>query len=596
LFTLIFTVLGIHGFGKKVLRQDAYFDSLLLLGTPALAAVLQWRIFRFVPYGLALASLFFSAFYLCLAVFIWKRKGKSMRLFSQSYLGLAVMLANLAVPLELAPGITSAIWAAEGALLFFLGFRLKKIKIVIPALLLHVAAATAFAIGQSQRPDEGSGFPGIFRSPAFTGAMVIALAGMALIVIAHKFRERSPQTASGFFSRRGVYHQAVFIVLALWMYGWWYGGWLGEFIRVFPKNYAEYFFLFCTLTALAGFLSSKLLRCKVLFLALVPAPAFAFCLVVSAIIVSFGYSGLPPFTHNFFYGLYLYGWIAFFAVYAAIAVFLKNDLREAARGTLLFILVLIAAAVLSFSGRALTVHFALAPSWRSFLGTAPVFAAMFILVSGRMKVKANIFGASSCKLVFFVLPAIFSCILWLWFLVTLFLPGDPAPLPVYIPVVNPLDLLEAFSILIFIFWQASLMKTGPDECPDFHGLGKTALFVIADTALFLFASALAARALHFYGGLPYSGLFDSDAFQLVLFVLWALYGIAHIAAGTRFARRKIWIAGAVLIICDVAKLLVLDLAAASTVIRIISFFAAGAALLFIGWISPLPPSLKEKHE
>jgi uncharacterized membrane protein len=96
--------------------------------------------------------------------------------------------------------------------------------------------------------------------------------------------------------------------------------------------------------------------------------------------------------------------------------------------------------------------------------------------------------------------------------------------------------------------------------------------------------------MHFYQNIRYNRLFDSALFQLGLFILWALYGIAHIIAGSRMTNRKIWIAGAALTICAVLKLIVLDLAWAGTVIRIVSLFASGLVLLFIGWVSPLPPS------
>ncbi|MCL2066056.1 MAG: DUF2339 domain-containing protein [Treponema sp.] len=613
-YIVIFTALGIHCFGKKALKREAYFDGILLLGTPLAAAILQWRIFSFIPHGHAIVSVIFSAFYLGLAVFIWKRRGGAMRLFSESYLGLAVMMANLAVPLELAPGITSAVWAAEGVLFFFLGLRLKNPKVTVTALLLHIAAAIAFAVeclGEKTLAwNETFVYSGFLRSPAFTGALVVALAGAALLIITQKFRERNIEVKTGFFSENGIYHRAFLICLALWFYAWWYGGWFAEFYRTFPYSrqefthtYMEFFFLFCTITALAAFLSSMPLRCRPLLFALAPAVVLAFALAITGIFRgALGYYGgrQSLFAHNFFHGLYLWGWIAFFAVYTLVAVLSKKHLHEGVRATLVFILVLIAAAVFGSSLRALTIHFDLAPSWRSLAGLLPVFASMITITTVYRKINIDSYGKISSRILFFVLPLIFSLILGLWFLATIFRPGNPAPLPLYIPLINPLDLLEAFSITLFIFWQASLMKISADSPLQIKSLGRGALFVISDIALFLFISALLARAVHFYRNIPYDTLFGSDGFQLGLFIIWALYGIAHIAAGTKFARRKIWIAGAILTICDIVKLLLLDLKDAGTVIRIISFFAAGIVLLFIGWVSPLPPaagkSAMEKQE
>jgi uncharacterized membrane protein len=588
-YLLIFTILGIHGFGKKVFQRDAYFDTTLLLGSPALGAILQWRVFSFIEHGHALVSLVFAAFYLALAILIWKRKGAVMRLFAEAYLGLAALLANLAVPLELAPGITSAIWAAEGVLFFFFGLRLKNGKATLAALGLHFAAAIAFAADRTVRSGEAV----LFRSPNFTGSALIALAALALIIIARKLREQTnggAADAAGNFFPPGIYHPGFFIA-AVWFYAWWFGGWLNEFSRVLP-DYWGVFFIFCSATALGGFAAARFLRCPALLLGIIPSLVCALCVMLGVIFENaLDYFGGGPWfvlSRNFFQGPYRWGWPVFFAVQAAIAGLGKKDVRDEIRWSALFAVVLIAAVILSSSGRALTLHFNLAPAWRSFAGLLPLFAAIIITGYARRRTGPRALGPLGGKLMFFVLPLIFSGVLGLWFVATLFLSGDPAPVPVYIPILNPLDLLEAFSIMLFLFWQSGLRKTK-------EALGNTALFAITDTALFLFITALVARSLHFYAGIPYEKLAGSDAFQLGLLVSWAFYGVAHIIAGTRLARRGIWIAGAALTVLDVAKLLILDMAGSGTPARIISFFASGLVLLFIGWVSPLPPAHQDQN-
>jgi uncharacterized membrane protein len=178
----------------------------------------------------------------------------------------------------------------------------------------------------------------------------------------------------------------------------------------------------------------------------------------------------------------------------------------------------------------------------------------------------------------------------IWFLVTLFLSGDPAPLPFNIPNLNPLDLEEAFCIVLFLLWQTALRKR-----TDLPVMKTQVLVVSIDAAAFLFAIAVCARSVHFYGGVPYDRVFDSDIFHLCLFILWAVYGIGHIIAGSRLSLRQVWIAGTILTVADIAKLLILDLAGTGAVTRIVSFFIAGILLLFIGWAAPLPPAEKN-HE
>jgi uncharacterized membrane protein len=292
-------------------------------------------------------------------------------------------------------------------------------------------------------------------------------------------------------------------------------------------------------------------------------------------------------SHNFFEGFFLWGWLAFFAVQALLLFFSRKDLPEEIHGIWLLIVIFISLGVASSSGRAFTLSRGFAPAWTSLAGMAPVFIIMLgisLVSPRRLPVSSPPPKGFRRKLIRFILPLVLSCVMGLWFLVTLFLSGDPAPLPFYIPVVNPLDLEEAFCIVLFLLWQSFLMKQG-----DLPAMRKPVLFVIIDIAVFLFTIALISRSVHFYGGVPYGRVFDSNVFHLCLFILWAVYGIGHIIGGFKWSWRKVWIAGAVLTVVDVAKLLIWDLAGTGAVTRIVSFFIAGLLLLFIGWAAPLPP-------
>ncbi|MDR2499481.1 MAG: DUF2339 domain-containing protein [Treponema sp.] len=619
---LLFTVLGIHGLGKRAFRRDVYCDGVLLLGTPFLGTAVQWRIFAAASHGHALVSLSFAGFYLLLGIYLWKRRGAAMRLFAEGFLGLALLLANLAVPLELAPGITSAVWAAEGALCFFFGLRRKNAKTVLAAAAAHTAAAIAFIITLAAEHGQAA----LFRSPRFSGSLLIALASFAYILIARKFREQDAAgSAGGFFSRAGVYREGFFHAAAVWAYLWWFGGWYGELRRAAP-DYGSLFFILSSLTALAAFCLARYTRCPSLLWGALPSAVHAAALIAGA----FGGSRIliyqsrqPRFAlnHNFFTGLYGFAWPGFLGIHGAASLLSRNLLGVKLRSLWLFTLILTAAAVLSSSGRALTVEAGLAPAWTSFAGLLPLFTVLIALsvldmrggkARGRKAdtapamerghpVTPPSLEASASRpvqapytvwaepLLRFGLPYLISILLGLWFLASLFLPGNPAPLPWYIPLLNPLDMLEALSALLFLFHQSVLIRSGGGK----YALGRGALTVIGDTALFLWITALLARSAHFYGRIPYDRLFDSSAFQLGLLAVWALYGFAHIILGTRLARRPVWIAGAVIILAAIGKLLLLDLAGAKTVARISSFFIAGLILLLTGWVSPLPPASSE---
>jgi uncharacterized membrane protein len=168
------------------------------------------------------------------------------------------------------------------------------------------------------------------------------------------------------------------------------------------------------------------------------------------------------------------------------------------------------------------------------------------------------------------------------------MPGSPAPLPLYLPVLNPLELQEALCAVVIVITQMAARRAG------LPSMSRPAVFVVADVMGFFWITALLARSVHFFAGVPFDRVGYSDAFNLALFIFWAFWGIGHIILGYRLALRPLWIAGAILTVMDIAKLLLLDMVNTGTPAKIVSFFIAGLVLLFIGWAAPLPPSQKKE--
>jgi uncharacterized membrane protein len=594
-FILIFTLLGLNAAGKKMGETKNYLDPILILGTPFGAALLQWKVFSYVEHGYTLVSIVFSALYLLLTVLILMRRDKALRPVAEGYLGLGVLLANLIIPLELSPEITSAVWAAEGVLIFFFGLRRKDIKIEAAGIVVHAAGAISFALEENFRFVES--LP--FRSPRFTGSLVIAVSALAMVLLANGSGKKAPLKEAG---TGGTREAALFvpfsIVMTVWAYIWWFAGWFFEFYRVLDYTQAA-FFILSSLTALLVFAGARFFRAPILMSgalpALIHAAAIALGFLFSRTTNKLYFYDSYPLSVNYFNGPYGWGWLAFFLAQPAQFFLSRNYFRgkegkDILQGIWIFTDILIALTVLSFSGRFYTMQWGLSVSWTSFAGLLPSFAVM-IGLSLFYRSRSG-FSQGNKTLIFFVLPLILSIILGAWFLVTLFLPGDPAPLPVYIPILNPLDLLEGFCIAAILFRQIR-PRAGPREPGSesrLPSLSKGAFFALGDSMVFLWLTAILARSFHFYGAIPYSRIFESPGFHVGLFIFWALYGIAHIIAGRRLSMRPVWIAGAVLTVTDIAKLLLLDLAGTGIVTRIIPFFIAGFILLFIGWAAPLPPA------
>ncbi|MDR1900567.1 MAG: DUF2339 domain-containing protein, partial [Treponema sp.] len=607
-YILLFTLLGLHavrrkGEGAVRPRRGGYIEWGLIFGTPLLGALIQWQVFSYVEHGYAIASIAFSAFYLSLAFIIWKIRVPAI--FVEGYLGFSVLLANLAIPLELSSRITSAVWAAEGVVVYFFGLRFRRRKVWIAALLLHAAAALAFIPEMDAITGMGVGFGGPpYRSPRFIGALIIALSALAIVLLTRRLfpREDGAAGAAGIAEGAGAEgtaaadtYTSLIVVFTLWGCAWWFGAWLYEFFRIAAEPW-PLFFILSSLSALLFFGAAKFFRCAVLTAGAVPSLCCALALFLAGLgtaagraagyaaagTVADGASPFALFYFNYFEGRYLWGWLAFFAAQTLILLFSRREIREKVHAPWLFVVALIAAAALSLSGRYLTLRLGLAESWTSFAGLLPLFAALILVSLLRSRFNPPLLHR---RLLFLALPVSLCVILGFWFVVTLFMPGNPSPLPLYLPLLNPLDLEELFCIVLFLFWQNAIRRAG-----DEGGLSRRSLLVIADGALFLALTAVIARSVHFYGRVPYWDVPRSEVFQLCLFVFWAVWGIAHIVGGNRIKLRRVWIAGAVLTVADIVKLLVLDLKGSGTVIRIVSFFIAGLILLFIGWTSPLPPA------
>lgn len=342
---------------------------------------------------------------------------------------------------------------------------------------------------------------------------------------------------------------------------------------------------------------------------MVPAPLTAAFTVIGIFAgnfhLYFAYRNELIFTHNFFDFYCFRGWFSFLLLQGLTIFLYRKGIPDTApesaqkkkirtpepawfRDIRIFLVVLTALAVFSATGRFYTMEYDLSVSWTSLAGLLPLFAAL-IIIPFCQRPGQEPRQAKAPRRIVKLLPFILSGILLLWFIVSLFLPGNPSPLPFYVPVLNPLDLLEGLCIVSLLFWQIKGVtkdgKTGKKK----PVLGWPVLVVTGDVLIFFWIVSILVRSVHYYAGIYWSGVPGSDEFQFCLFIFWAFYGIFHIILGHRKKLRTPWIAGTVLVGADIAKLILFDMRDIGAIPRILSFFAAGLVLLFIGWAAPLPP-------
>ncbi|MNM67532.1 hypothetical protein D3C81_790680 [compost metagenome] len=128
----------------RSLRQTDYVDATLLFGTPLIGFGLQYAVIRHIEFGAAFSALALGLFYMGLARLLAGRLGDKVVLLVEACLALGVVFGTLAIPLGLDARWTSAAWAVEGAGIYWLGLRQRRLLARIFALLLQVGAALAF--------------------------------------------------------------------------------------------------------------------------------------------------------------------------------------------------------------------------------------------------------------------------------------------------------------------------------------------------------------------------------------------------------------------------------------------------------------------
>lgn len=148
LFFLMYVAIGLlfarrrlHEQEHLALRRSDYVDATVLFGPPLVGFGLQYALVRHVEFGAAFSALALGLFYMGLARLL---AGRGVQLLVEVCLALGVVFGSLAIPLGLDARWTSAAWAVEGAGIYWLGLRQRRLPARMFALLLQIGAALAF--------------------------------------------------------------------------------------------------------------------------------------------------------------------------------------------------------------------------------------------------------------------------------------------------------------------------------------------------------------------------------------------------------------------------------------------------------------------
>ena len=548
------------GFGR-------YVDGTLVFGVPLAAFALQAELTEGKEYALAISALVTAAFYVALAWALLKTQKESWKLLAQSFVALAVVFITLAIPLALDARWTSASWALEGAAIVWIGIRQKRTVARAFGLILQFLAGVAY-LGAGANQSHGD-YP--LADAPFLGALILALAGLWT----HRLLLTNREIVS---KAEGLLIIPTFVWGLLWLLG----AGLEEIDHHVPGEYSFALAIayFAAVATGFGILALRWEWRAAAWTARALLPSMWICAVV---------------TLTEFHPLGELRWLAWTLSFVALAWILRR-IDPDVRSKYTTFLHAGAAVLIAFLGALelnwIAAHYtAHGTAWSS--GAAAFVPSLVVLLIALPTLDARWPINDHPRAYRLNAVAVIAAWLAVWSLfanVTHDARSDPLP---YMPIVNALDLAHVFAILsLTAAWMAA--KRSGIAIPETlkGGAGAT----IAGALLFIWLTTILLRTVSHWGGVPYTAdaMMRSQLAQASLSVFWALLALAAMIFATRFARRPIWIVGAVLMGVVVAKLFLIDLASVGTVARIVSFIAVGLLMLVIGYFSPVPPRKLEQ--
>ncbi len=562
LFFVMFLAVAVLFALRRPPKLHDYVDGTLVFGTPVFTMVLQAGLVHGREYALAFSALGFGAVYLAMAALIWRRRGEELRLLAEAFLALGVAFITLAVPLALNGHWTAATWALEGAAIFWVGMRQKRMLAICSGLLLQVGAAVAFVarhdVSSEAQPLVGS---------VFVGALLISLGGFVVARVLHQHRERLNEEA-----------RRLMPVPVYWSLAWWFFAWLHEIHDfVAAEHQWPAFLLLCTATALGCAALSRWNEWRELRSpTLLPLPAMVitaiFMIADGHLLASSGALAWP---------LAVLAWFWLLRWRGGDSDSFVDTCAHVATGWLL-------AGLATFEFAWQLEHLRLGdPVWHDVVwGLVPAAVlALLLLVPARQRWPIAAFPQAYLR----VVPAGLAIYLAIWLLYACSFDGSAAPLP-YLPIANPADIAQGLVLASLLNWLLFLGRErdqGFDEALDAAPWAMVALgFIVLNAALL--------RALHHLGDVAYEpgAMAGSTLVQAALSIFWGLLSLGTMVFATQRGQRVIWFAGAALLGVVLVKMFLVDLSQVRSVARIVSFIGVGVLMLVIGRYSPLPPAVK----
>jgi uncharacterized membrane protein len=542
-----------------------YVDGTVVFGTPLVVFGLVEPLLRDIGHGLAWAAAVFAVLYLALAAALRHRSVQpSMRRLGDAFIAIGVCFGTLAIPLYFDARATSALWAIEGAAIVWIATRQGQRPGQWFGMALQGLAAVAFFLDW----DSGTAVTPVLNS-TYLGFLLLALAAgvVARQLFDTRTGELTPYLANGFFLLACAYFAA--------------GGTheIGEFVphRLIPAALIG-------LAAATAFISVQLRQRLDWEIAQVPPLLLLPALCALAFVQLALYGAEHPAAHG-----------AVLAWPLAVGVLLwflhthenDNDLLRRFAPALHVGAVWFVTALVTLEARWMVEQaFADADTWRIVV-TLLVPALVLVLLTARSTTTSWPLGVHGPLHLRITAPLL---VVWLWLGLILgnALSDGSTVLPVYVPILNPIELATLFALWTLWRWHQATLTQGIESI-----LPATPLQAAAALGLtgFVLANAVLLRALHHWAGTPFAtpAMWHSQIVQTALTVFWSALAVTVMFQATRRTQRLAWMAGALLLGVVVLKLFLFDLSRLHGLGRIVAFLGVGVLLLAIGYFSPVPP-------
>ena len=571
LFFVFYLTIGLLFARRQVPQLVGLVDGPIVFGTPVIVMLWQARLVSNTPYGLAWSAAGMGLLYLLLFVTL-RRASANYATLRQSYLAIGTVLVSLAVPLAVDGQLTSAVWALAGVGILWAGLRQQRRFHTLWGGILQLGAAYFFAahvvIGLFDDMD-GTVVPtywlGLFESLVVGGVMVALaalLTGYLLMMAARRGEQLVGKGDLNFLAWGAT----------LWGLAWWYGTGLYAIGRywIYDGGGLTPVALFFVLTAivgewLGGRFQWRAIRLTSLLLWAAIAP-LAFFQAINYYVLLSGWGLLvwPAAVGVHYWMLRRLDHVAALRIYHSIGLWLLTGL------------LMLDVIVRDYTWQGNTLWSVLA------VMSVPLLLVLLVSLFGKQLPWPT--GKHITHYMTVGLAPLLLILVLMSVINNLSHDGDSTPLA-YVPLLNPVSLahLSIFGALAIWLTQLRKIVANPRSLRP--------LWILGACLFFLWFNADVARIVHHFWDVPFeaSALLQSSLLQAVYSIIWTLLAMALMFSGTRSARRWVWLVGASLLGLTVIKLLVLDLSAADTLARIVSFIVVGLLMLLIGYFSPIPP-------